>query len=70
MIVDFMTIGIQMDPHFDPAKSITSTVKNCGVGNNAKCFFRQSYSEGSSWNAFKVKDKVWMGGICLCDTFM
>lgn len=48
-----------MDPFFDPANSATAVVKTCGGG---KCFFRQSYSEGSSWNAFKVKDKVWMGG--------
>jgi hypothetical protein len=54
-----------MDPYFDPTKSSTSAVKDCGSkngGNDKKCFFRQSYSEGSSWNAFKVKDKVWMGG--------
>jgi hypothetical protein len=56
-----------MDPYFDPVKSSTSAVKDCGSKNggnikNNKCFFRQSYSEGSSWNAFKVKDKVWMGG--------
>lgn len=50
-----------MDPFFDPAASSTAAVKTCGGG---KCFFRQSYSEGSSWNAFKVKDKVWMGGEC------
>ena len=49
-----------MDPFFDPVKSKTSTIKNCGTGNNAKCIFRQSYSEGSSWSAFKVKDKVYI----------
>jgi hypothetical protein len=26
-----------------------------------KCYIKQSYSEGSSWHAFKVKDKVWIG---------
>jgi hypothetical protein len=48
-----------MDPHFDPAKSKTSNIKQCGGG---KCFFRQSYSEGSSWHAFKVSDKVYIAG--------
>lgn len=52
--------GKHMDPHFDPKKSNTSVIQKCNGGN--KCFFRQSYSEGSSWNAFKVKDLVWFGG--------
>ena len=26
-----------------------------------RCTFGQSYTEGSSWNAYKVKDKVWIG---------
>lgn len=49
-----------MDPYFDPAKSSSSEIKQCGRGQ--KCFFRQSYSEGSSWHAFKVKDRVYIGG--------
>ena len=49
-----------MDPHFDPQKSSSSDVKQCGPPGK-KCFFRQSYSEGSSWHAFKVSDKVWVG---------
>jgi hypothetical protein len=52
-----------MDPHFDPAKSSSSSVKTCGAAQSkAKCFFRQSYSEGSSWHAFKVSDHVYLGG--------
>ena len=51
--------GKHMDPFWDPSKSSTATVMSC---NGNKCFFRQSYSEGSSWNAFKVQDKLWMGG--------
>ena len=50
-----------MDPYFDPSKSHTSEIKQCG-GRGQKCFFRQSYSEGSSWHAFKVKDRVYIGG--------
>ena len=50
-----------MDPYFDPAKSSTSTVKSCGR-EGKKCYFKQSYTEGSSWSAFKVRDKVWVGG--------
>jgi hypothetical protein len=50
-----------MDPYFDPAKSSSSEIKQCG-GRGQKCFFRQSYSEGSSWHAFKVKDNVYIGG--------
>lgn len=50
-----------MDPYFDPQKSNSSKILACnGIGN--KCFFRQAYSEGSSWHAFKVKDMVYMGG--------
>lgn len=50
--------GVHIDPYFDPKKSSTSTVLNC---TGKKCFFRQAYSEGSSWNAFKVTDKAWVG---------
>ena len=28
---------------------------------NNKCEIEQSYTEGSSWRAFEVKDKVWLG---------
>jgi hypothetical protein len=51
-----------MDPYFDPAKSSSSEIRQCG-GRRQKCLFRQSYSEGSSsWDAFKVKDNVYIGG--------
>jgi len=53
--------GKHMDPHFDPKQSSTSKTKTCG-GKQDKCFFRQSYSEGSSWHAFKVVDRVYIGG--------
>lgn len=50
-----------MDPHFDPQRSSTNTIKTCG--GDKKCYFKQSYTEGSSWSAFKVRDKVWVGGM-------
>jgi hypothetical protein len=49
-----------MDPYFDPKKSSSATVKTCN--SNQRCVFKQSYSEGSSWQAYKVKDTVWIGG--------
>eukprot|EP01032_Pedospumella_encystans_P029261 gene29261-33048_t len=53
--------GKHMDPYFDPKKSSTSVIKSCGQ-DGKKCIFKQSYTEGSSWSAFKVRDKVWVGG--------
>jgi len=53
--------GKHMDPYFDPQKSSTSVIKSCGQ-DGKKCIFKQSYTEGSSWSAFKVRDKVWVGG--------
>ena len=52
--------GKHMDPYFDPQKSSTAVIKTCN--RNQRCMFKQSYSEGSSWHAFKVSDKVWIGG--------
>lgn len=53
----------QMDPHWDPNLSSTSHIKTCGaLTGNSRCFFRQSYSEGSSWHAYKVSDTVYIGG--------
>lgn len=51
----------QMDPHFNPQSSSTSSIASFG-GEGKKCYFKQSYTEGSSWSAFKVRDKVWVGG--------
>jgi hypothetical protein len=53
-----------MDPHFDPNKSNTSIISHCNNngGTSNKCYFKQSYSEGSSWQAYKVRDTVWIGG--------
>jgi hypothetical protein len=48
------------DPYFDPDSSTTSSVPKC---NYDLCELSQSYSEGSSWKAYKVKDKLWVGGL-------
>jgi hypothetical protein len=51
--------GQHMDSYFNPAASISAQIPKCGSN---KCYFSQSYSEGSSWKAYKVRDKVWVGG--------
>ena len=50
--------GKHMDKPFNPAASSTANVKSCG---GKKCYFQQSYSEGSSWHAYEVTDQVWVG---------
>lgn len=49
--------GKHMNPFFDPKRSNSSVV--CA---GRSCRFSQSYSEGSSWEAFKVRDRVSVGG--------
>ena len=52
--------GKHMDPFFDIKKSKSASEISCsGVG---RCYVIQSYNEGSSWKAYKVKDKVLVGG--------
>ena len=53
--------GVHMDPYFDPSKSSSSLIPRCS-GGATKCFMKQSYSEGSSWHAYKVRDRMWLGG--------
>lgn len=48
--------GKHMDPFFNPKLSNSSTI--CSGSN---CRFSQSYSEGSSWEALKVRDTVRIG---------
>ena len=52
--------GKHMDPLFDPKKSNTSETLTCS--GKKRCYFSQAYSEGSSWHAYRVKDKLWAGG--------
>lgn len=51
--------GKHEDPFWDPDKSSTSKIEQC---QNKRCTFSQSYTEGSSWKAYKVRDLIWMGG--------
>jgi hypothetical protein len=52
--------GQHTDSYWDPNNSTTKDIPSC---NNAKCPITQSYSEGSSWHAYKVKDTLWVGGL-------
>jgi hypothetical protein len=52
--------GRRTNPPFDPRKSNTSTILMCP--GRRRCYFSQSYSEGSSWTAFKVRDMLRPGG--------
>ena len=53
------TCGQHTDPYYDPELSSTESIPNC---NGGKCTFSQAYAEGSSWHAYKVIDKLWVGG--------
>lgn len=56
------------DPYYSPAKSRTFHVLQCeecreGVAcQDDRCVFSQSYTEGSSWEAYQVRDKFYCGG--------
>jgi Xylanase inhibitor N-terminal len=56
------------DPYFNPQKSNTFHVLQCnecreGVTcQDNRCIFSQSYTEGSSWEAYQVRDKFYCGG--------
>ena len=52
--------GQHTDNYWDPKNSSSCQVQKCGKD---QCSFGQSYSEGSSWRAYKVVDKLWVGGI-------
>lgn len=53
--------GIHTDKYWDPKQSSTSFIPLCG-SSNTLCKFSQSYTEGSSWEAYKVTDIAWIGG--------
>lgn len=52
--------GSHTDPYFMPSNSSTAQALQCS--GNKKCEISQSYSEGSSWKAYKVKDEVYLAG--------
>ena len=62
--LSFLTLGCacgkHIDPPYDPSSSSTAQIERCFGG--GKCYIKQAYSEGSSWHAYKVKDRVWVGG--------
>lgn len=51
-----------MDPYFNPTASNTSSVLECPIGSKKRCMVKQAYSEGSSWQAYKVADFISVGG--------
>jgi hypothetical protein len=52
--------GQHTDSYFHPSNSSTASIAKCG---KSTCSISQSYSEGSSWQAYKVTDKLWVGGL-------
>ena len=52
--------GQHTNAYFDPKNSSTAVIEKCG---QSTCPISQSYSEGSSWKAYKVTDKLWVGGL-------
>mmetsp|Transcript_5442 Transcript_5442/g.10441 ORF Transcript_5442/g.10441 Transcript_5442/m.10441 type:complete len:818 (+) Transcript_5442:101-2554(+) len=54
--------GKHVNPYFNPKKSSTSTIPRCGKNNKDTCKINEHYSEGSSWEAYTVKDNVYIGG--------
>jgi hypothetical protein len=56
--------GKHTDSYWDVKNSTTALIPKCTVGTvTSRCEIQQSYSEGSSWNAYKVQDKLWVGSI-------
>lgn len=51
--------GSHTDPYFMPTNSTTAAILKCGI---KRCEMSQSYAEGSSWKAYKVKDEVYLAG--------
>jgi hypothetical protein len=62
------------DPYFTPSKSITFHKLQCDecmagvVCDNGVCNFEQHYTEGSSWDAIQVKDRLYLGGSEILDS--
>mmetsp|Transcript_18651 Transcript_18651/g.31075 ORF Transcript_18651/g.31075 Transcript_18651/m.31075 type:complete len:762 (+) Transcript_18651:174-2459(+) len=51
--------GDHTDLYFNPKSSSTIVVPKCGGKN---CVFSQSYTEGSMWTAYRVRDRFFIGG--------
>ncbi|DBA04972.1 TPA: hypothetical protein N0F65_006974 [Lagenidium giganteum] len=63
--------GTHTDPLFDMAKSTTARYLKCHdktyacagtCADEGMCMIRQSYTEGSMWEAIVIDDLVWVGG--------
>eukprot|EP01031_Cornospumella_fuschlensis_P040221 gene40221-49008_t len=50
--------GTHTDSYFNPKNSSSAEVLKCL--NNQPCLVSQSYTEGSSWHGYKMKDKVFV----------
>lgn len=61
------------DPYFDPSKSNTFSSLRCDecrdgiICDGGLCKFRQAYTEGSTWDAVQVQDRVFIGGSDVLD---
>lgn len=58
--------GTHTDPYFDIKKSLTAKYTSCAnytcaQCKNNQCLIKQSYTEGSLWEAVVVDDLVWLG---------
>lgn len=54
--------GKHINPYFEWKNSSTAVVSDC---KGKPCMMSQSYSEGSSWKAFKITDRVYIGGLTI-----
>eukprot|EP01038_Epipyxis_sp_PR26KG_P008920 gene8920-12029_t len=52
--------GAHTDSYWNPNNSSSINIQRCG--NGQLCQISQSYAEGSSWQAYKVVDRLWVGG--------
>ena len=56
--------GKHTDPYWNMKASTSAVVLQCpAASGQTTCEIEQSYTEGSSWKAFKVRDKLWVGSI-------
>lgn len=56
--------GKHTDAYWSPKESSTKVIPQCTVAaKKTTCNIEQSYSEGSSWKAYRVTDKLWVSGI-------
>jgi hypothetical protein len=57
--------GQHVSKYFDPEQSTSAVVQQCGQKKKEKtsrCTLNEHYSEGSSWEAYKVTDTIFVGG--------